>query len=561
MSAVLHILRKDLRHMGILAALSVAFSLVATLGWYWDIMPSAGGFLVFMIGQVIPVIIQFILVVAIMQADPTVGDRAFWRTRPISPGALLSAKLLFLLVVFAVPSLAVNLYIAASMDAPIRVLMGMVIESTGMLLVEGLVAALVGSMTQSLIQAAAALLAGVVAATAVATIFPDLHLFTPWRLDIPGHAPRLAAVGLYSGAAALILIAHQFATRRTGRTLAFLIVLVPVVLFAGTNWPVTITTAPTQLAGAPSKPALSEGVQIMLIPPAQVWSNGLERDPATGRILKAQTYSINAAARSVPEGRIVQLDSVSAGVVFENGERHDFSTNGSVFWHFWTNLEQATSLCRALGLTPPALENEKLQAHGLRLFSIANEKSKAFLGRRGTLSVTIKLEELAFHEDVSLPARSGASSVHGGQKWSVGKVSIVDGHAVADLRHLRLSSMLITDGAARPDYYWSEAFRHGFVLLNRKRGEFALSADRWNSADTPIWTLDINMKRIKFGDRWATGGSMVKAPMDDAWLEDAELVILHAESAGTFSKTVTLENFQIPQAEDAPDSTPAPFWQ
>ena len=299
----------------------------------------------------------------------------------------------------------------------------------------------------------------------------------------------------------------------------------------------------------------------MLIPPVQVWSNGRERDPMTGRIVKVHTIFINAAVRSVPEGRIVQLDSISAGVIFENGERHDFSTNSSVYWHFWTNLAQATSICQALGLMPPALENEKLQAHTLRLFSIADEKSKAFLGRRGTLSATLKLEELAFHQDVSMPARPGASSVHNGQKWSVGDVSVVEGHAVADLRHLRLSSMLITDGAARADYYWSEAFRHGFVLLNRKRGEFALSTDRWNSADTPIWTLDINMKHIKFGDPWAIGGSMVKVPMDDAWLADAELIILTAEPAGTLSKTVTLENFEIPRPDDAPDAAPAPFWQ
>ena len=261
--------------MWVLAALSVAFSLVATLGWYWNIMPSSGSFVFFMIGQVIPVIIQFILVVTIIQADPTVGDRAFWRTRPISPGSLLSAKLLFLLAVFAVPSLAVNLYIAASMDAPMRVLIGMVIESTGMILVEGLVAALIGSMTQSLIQAAAALLAAVVAATAVSTIFPDLHLFTPWRLDIPGHAPRLAAVGLYGGAAALLLIAHQFATRRSGRTIAFLIILAPVVLFAGTNWPVTIGTAPTQPAGLPPNPRCPKACRSCSFPRCRSGATGV----------------------------------------------------------------------------------------------------------------------------------------------------------------------------------------------------------------------------------------------------------------------------------------------
>src|ERR1019366_7378463 len=111
MSVTLHIIRKDLRHFWVLATLSVVFSLLETLGWYWAVIPFAGGFSSLFVGQIIPVVIQFILSVAVVQADPTVGDRAFWRTRPIPPGALLSAKLAFLFLVFAVPSLLVNIYL------------------------------------------------------------------------------------------------------------------------------------------------------------------------------------------------------------------------------------------------------------------------------------------------------------------------------------------------------------------------------------------------------------------------------------------------------------------
>ncbi len=560
MSIVLHIIRKDLRHYWFLAALSVAFSLLATLGWYWAFIPALGGMTSSLfVGQISPMIVEFILSVAIVQADPTVGDKAFWRTRPIPPGALLTAKLAFLFGVFAVPSLLVNIYLASSMDASLPVLAGMVIESTGMIMAEALVAAFIGSMTSSLIQAAAALLGANVAAVVFAVMKPDLPIFAPWRFDIPDHAPRMAALGLYSGIAAVLLLYHQFMTRRTARTLVILGALIPAVLFSGTMLPVSIRVAPRGEAAIVSAPEPSPGVQVMLFPPSQLWTSGYERDPSTGRTIRTHTVAINAAVRSVPEGRIVQLDSLSSRVLFENGEQGVFPVNSRVFWNHWTQQAQASSICRRLGLTPPTLDAEKVRPSWLRLFSFSNEMARKYSGRRGTLSVALNLHELAFREDIRLPAKPGATWVREGQMWSVGKVGIVDGGAVAELRHLRITSMLITEGEARPDP-WNNN-KHGFVLLNRKRGEFALSADRWNSQDTPIWAMEINLKHIKFGDRWQAGGIPVKGPIDDAWLADAELIILSAEPAGTLEKTVVLQNFEIPMAEDKPVQDPAPFWQ
>ena len=81
MSLVLHILRKDLRHLWALALAGVIFSLLSTLGWYWDLWPHSSGLATFIGSQIAPMVILFILSVAVVQSDPTVGDRAFWRTR------------------------------------------------------------------------------------------------------------------------------------------------------------------------------------------------------------------------------------------------------------------------------------------------------------------------------------------------------------------------------------------------------------------------------------------------------------------------------------------------
>jgi hypothetical protein len=560
MSAVLHLLRKDLRHLWALALAGIVFSLVSTLGWYWDLLPRSSGFLAFVTSQIAPMVILFIASVAVVQSDPAVGDRAFWRTRPIPPGVLLAAKALFLVLVFGLPSLLVNLYLAVSMETPSPVLLAMVVESTGMILAECLVAALAATVTTSLMQAAALMLAAAIAVLAVGALVPLPNLFAPWRLDLPDHAPRMAAVGLFGGFAALILIAHQYLTRRTVRTFVLLAVFIPAVLFSSGRWPVSFRFASLDSSDTVVTPEKSTGVQMMLIPPTITWGYGSVNDPATGRAVRAHTVAMNAAMRSVPEGRIIQVESIASTIRYPDGEELPFGSTGKVYWPFYSGLAQAQAICRELGLVPPAPYPDDSRRPVLRLFSVSNEKAKALSGKRGTLTATLKLYELAFHDVASIPARPGARLVRDGQMWKIRNIEVLKGSIVVALQHLRATSVLITQGPARPDFR-SDGYRFGFVLLNRKRGEFSLSNFRWPSEDTPQWTVDINNHNISFGQPWKVGGPPIDTPLDESWISDAEMVIMSAVPVGTFEKQLTLENFEIPQAPDTPDSVPASYWQ
>lgn len=559
MSGVLHIMRKDIRHHWALATLGVLFNLYATLGWYWELAPSYSSPMLFVLGQVAPIVILFILSVAIVQSDPTVGDRAFWRTRPISPGSLLSAKVLFLCLVFAVPSLLVNFYLAVEMDAPAPVVLGMVVESTGMILIESLVAALVGSLTASLMQAAAATLAAAILTLMVAILDPLPQLFAPWRMDLPGHAPRMAAIGLYSGAAALLLLAHQFRTQRRVRTVVLLLASVPVVLFAASRWPVSIRSG--SLAGGPqADKQISAGVQVMLVPPAVTWGNGYVSNPATGKQERSHTVSINAAIRSIPAGRIIQIETISSKIRFPDGEELPLESVGKEYWPYWSSYAQATAISRELGFGTPLPGTDPTKQPRLRLFTVPNSKAVAFAGKRGTLTATLKLYELAFHEVIALPARSGERWARGGQMWKVGRLGFEKGAATVVLQHLRATSILITEGDARPDSR-PDGYRYGFALHNKKRGEFALSTSRWVSMDLPQWNISRDGRLVTFGDPWKVGGAPADGPIDESWMADAEVVIMGATPVGWFDKRIVLENFEIPQAEEISEPLSAPYWQ
>ena len=54
------------------------------------------------------------LVAFVVQQDPVVGTRAFWLTLPLSRGAMLTAKALFILIGFGLPALLVGRYISGS---------------------------------------------------------------------------------------------------------------------------------------------------------------------------------------------------------------------------------------------------------------------------------------------------------------------------------------------------------------------------------------------------------------------------------------------------------------
>jgi len=559
MRTVLLILKKDLRHLWALAILGVLFSFLSTLGWYWDLWPRSSGMLVFVFSQIAPVVVLFILSVAIVQSDPPAGDRAFWRTRPISPGSLLSAKLLLLFLVFAVPSLAVNLYLAFSMDTPFRVALGMVIESTGMIAVESLVFAMIGSVTRSLMQAAAAALAAFLVVVAATVLVPLPLFFVPWRMDLPDHAARMASIGLFSGLAALGLVVHQYATRRLARTLVLGAMLIPAVLACASHWPLSIPM-PKAASELQAKPGTSDSVQVMLIPPVVTWSVGYMNDPATGKSVRSHTMALNAALRSIPEGRIIQIESISSAMRFGDGQPLPLEKIGREFWPYWSSVAQATAVCRQLGLQPPALPADAVKQPKLRLFNVPDEMAVAHKGEKGTLTATLKLYELQFRDLARMPAASGSHWTHDGQMWRIRRMALEQGRVVATLQHLRATSVLITEGAARPDSR-PDQYRFALALINRSRGEFALGYHSWSSMDAPQWTVDINTRNAEFTEFWKMGGSPIAVPTDNAWLEGAELVILSAEPVGHFDKQVALRDFEIPQMADGPEADAPPYWQ
>jgi hypothetical protein len=573
MRTSLHVLRKDLRHFWFLAALGAAFVLVSTLGVYWNLWHTAATSdvwqtvtlkFVVAIAQNGPPLVIFVLVVAVMQADLTVGDKAFWRTRPIARGSLLGAKLLFLFVALIVPAIAANIFMARSVGASGPMALGIVLESAGTILVVALLAALVASLTGTMIQAVGVVLAAALICFVVGSAFgsmaPKMSIVLPWQLDVAYPGPRVATLGIYGAIALLVCLAHQVLTLRKGRTLVLYTVMVPVVIFGAGRWPIILGHDSQPPDEFPAKLGVSDGVQIMLKLPAENSSFSYIRDPATRRDLPAQTIAVEASLRNVPIGRIVQVQSISSTLRFDDGQELVFPPIEKAYWPAWSNANQVNAICRELGLTAPPLEHVPFDPWRIRLFTIASEKANTVFGKPGRFSATLKMYEIAFHEEARLPAREGASFHHDGQRWDLRGLNSAGGDVKMELRRLTATTMFAPDGGVgtgrRPDSYV-----RGFVLLNRRLGEYSLTSDGWGTFYQPPGALAVTERFFRFGKSWRQDGTPAKGAIDDAWLSDAELVILVAESAGTFEKKVVLDDFVVPEAPDTVRPPDTPFWQ
>jgi hypothetical protein len=571
MNLAAHILRKDLRHSWLLILLVVAFvainSLKATL-WV-PVSYSGGDFSFFPVAKFVAV---WVLALVVVQADLTVGDRAFWRTRPISPGSLLFAKLLLFFVVLVFPLLVADAYFSALLDTSWRVALGMALEGTGFILFNALCAALIASMTASLLQSALALL-GAVLVVAIAgslknEITPDLHLALPWDLTVQYPGPRIFSASFYCCLALVALLAHQYQTRRTIRTALLLATAVPLVLFAANRWPLNLF-ASTPLAAAPvvSLPNADE-VRIELKGEPSVWGftflgNQQAKQFFPDRVIygnvPALTVKIEASLADAPAGCFVDLDSVSSRLRMDDGTEIAFPAQSKGYWPFWTKANQEATVCRYLHLGVPLPANMAAPRGPIRLFTLPVATAKDLNGKKGTLNVTLKLQERTFHEETRLPARNGARRSYQGNMWRINSINVGPDGATVYMVYIRATSMLVPEEAYRPDTA-RDFTQRGYVLFNRKLGEYVLGSRSGAFGWVSSGTLFYNRNSFSFNERLREGGAIVKGAIDKAWLKDAELIILKSDLIGSVTKRITLKNIEVPQPAENPGPAMPEFW-
>ncbi len=216
MTQLRHLVAHDVRqHWPLLTAwivIVLAHPLVAAVPWSDDALASAWVLAAGLVGA--RVVIGAAVIAALVQADSPIDDRAFWRTRPISPATMAGAKLTLACLVFVLVPLLVVLSVAAAVQLPARhwpaAVLGVVLGEVPLVMLAVVVAARTRRSSTALVGLAGVLvlllLIVVVVGQVVIQVEPRV-----WRVD-PFAAPVALAMWT-AGCLAVLASAVWWGTR------------------------------------------------------------------------------------------------------------------------------------------------------------------------------------------------------------------------------------------------------------------------------------------------------------------------------------------------------------
>jgi hypothetical protein len=317
MRQALHIFRKDVRGLWIYIAqvliMTLLFAISGSLRAAHPLDPRLSEFDTAF--GLVMLLVWGILVGMLIQAEPLVGDRHFWLTRPYRWRSLLAAKLLFLGAFILLPKLLADMAILAAHGfAPLPLLPGLVSRLAALALFDLLPVALIAAMSPNFLTFALT----TVSASGALFSLRFVLAGTQWS-DVT--APRIWTAQ-YAGLATLALsyvalLVWQYARRRTLRTLACALAAVAVFprltgfAFSWTNqFAIQSRLAPLHPAPASFDVSLD---------PASRWEGNVTTGPDGRRNIEIPISINGSPAGTVPvlEGARVSLQT--PGGVFTPG--------------------------------------------------------------------------------------------------------------------------------------------------------------------------------------------------------------------------------------------------
>ncbi len=181
--------------------------------------------------------LSFILVAAWVQEDMLVGTTAFWVTRPIAGGRLLLAKLLGIMLVFVLWPLIVTLPWWLTCSYGPREIAWAALETAAIHVIVVLVGLLWAVVTDGFgrfLMWTLVMLAAIPAVAAGIGMYLTTHNV---RLTGEVATTRILVVELLALLIILVVVVHQYLTRRTVRSVGMIVATVGLMLAVSLWWP------------------------------------------------------------------------------------------------------------------------------------------------------------------------------------------------------------------------------------------------------------------------------------------------------------------------------------
>jgi hypothetical protein len=561
MSHVLHVFRKDVRRLRWVLvswlAVVIARLILKTAGAELSFGAVGLQIAVANIGDLllfIEILLLALIVSGLVHDEPLVGADAFWLTRPIGAPVLLSAKLLFAAVfLVVVPTVGESIAIAMiSGDLQVVLRAAPAYAFSQMLWVSLLMA--LAAVTPSLMRFLLTLVGGVAAVAIGLTLVVAMMLVFA-SVDDNGYTESVLMDGtsgvvatLLMTCAALLAVGYQYWHRRARRTVVIGVVGIIAAIVIADRWPWHFAL--------PAEPDPGAWAQDAGLSPAVLDAGVAPRtsdEPGFNRAAARKYVAAPLRLAGVPPSYSADRTAAKTRIEFPDGAR----------------LESAQARDSSVELTAPgtSLRMTRLQSAlgGMRLLTPDDS-------RRRSWPVLLNVTDQEYERHGRTPGRLTAM-VHFFMYRSrlIGAIplaahaSVQDGPRFEVLRVLRRPdgcTVLVRRIGAEPLSRPSVPKQYDFVLRNAARQEAVLGATHLLSApgprvanvlipggisvgnESPAFGFDLADVVAEFPER-SFGSVSASSPIDTAWLDGADLVVIETAYAGRVSRTVTVDGFTM----------------
>jgi hypothetical protein len=499
------------------------------------------------------VLLMVITVSLLFHKHPAVGSDAFWLTRPIPVGAVLTAKALIVAIAFVLLPAVCETVLMVTYSVPARTLIGITAYSALQNVLWVSLLGALSALTRNLV--ALLLLIGGIVASFVLFVVVTLALTLRHTEDRPPNAGTWSVddptgfmiLLLLTAGAAVALAIVQYRTRSRWRSVASGAVGVSVACLLAAVWPFPIWAHRLKVpewVNAPSTLQLgvhSDEITFVSEPRPP------EQPP------KWQTARAAVSVGDVEAGWDPHVGVRHAQVRFADGRRllstihaypsRAFVTSRDETDEGFDNSAQTRRLLGVADLYPRWREQTK--TWNVLMF-VREGEFRPVVNRlgayRGTFQVRLSHQTI----EAALPLRAGADHRRGAYRFMILRVVSDRGGLVVVARESGARSVFGRRPAPFVEYFARNVGARQAIRGNPLHGEVAVPVfplAQWSvSTQATGYGFFTRRTRLHFDPK---DGERLAFSVDDAWLANAELVVTETTMEGAVERTLDIPNFPV----------------
>jgi len=491
-------------------------------------------------------LLLFVLVPFLIHAEPQVGTTSYWFTRPVSSMQLLQAKGLFALLLVALPWIMETVVLAAN-GATIRQLLLATPEIllTGAAALVGLaaLAAVSGSFGGFAVVAVSyfVIITLISSAITITQLFFDTSSLMAAGLNgtlLQSRAMASMVLMLFVGTGVVL---HQYRTREVFRS--FVLIAIGLLLSIATAqfWPIDFLRPRLPEASRAGLPFPVENLEPRL---------GSVHSSETiswrgGDNVPSRTVTVNFGLKNLPPEFVYSVVGLSPKLLQPDGKVVSIKPAPA------TNSPDTEANSRAIqaALNGVVLVNGNYaDTTNLPLFNIKGDEFVQNSSRPLQFSARLELVFSTYEIETTLPLRKGAVYEHHATRLTITDVlKQSHEHIEVMLRKRDIQLLLEGSGGSGAMAQLLDQSSVRYVLMNRQRGEAILPSRNMDANFGQIFGAAQRLQNtpVRLSFKPERNDNLLFPNLNDAWLEDAELVVLKLKPVASWQHELSIPEFRM----------------